>query len=231
MYSMFKPNYFFVTMLLGSIRMASSVNGTSTIFPSYSPTFHNVHPGYWKIDDSSVSVLRCPYSDTSCMGGVNGGDLSCDPMFQGVLCAESISGHYIDWTFRDSMKCDSQTIAIAMIFSLFITILLPIYICCFVGVKRNLKNDSENKLSEKRSSKRSRSLFRENDGSIDDEDFPTDSTEFRSSKNSKSFLTSADNKSVSSSNSASLTMTEENNQKAMRLLSKFKILIFFMQVY
>jgi hypothetical protein len=187
--------------------------------------YSNLQSGYWKIADAGTSPIKCPYDTNSCHGGETGGDSSCDHLFEGFLCAESVDGNYIDWTFRDSMSCDTKMVAMSIILSLLLALVLPLYICCCIGVVKAKKADSSKSLElvtlKNSKSPRvlsSRSLFSENDYSPDrDRDAPMDFVDFSGLSKPSDQITV-------------LAVTDEHNNRVLNFLVKLKILIFAVQV-
>jgi hypothetical protein len=106
-----------------------------------------VEPGYWKIDNTTTSTLKCPYSEHSCHGGFLSGNNLCDKKFIGFLCAESISNYYINWIFRDSLPCNNYyTKLLPFLLAFPVGFILPFFIFFKSGRNYcNNKNEEEKK--------------------------------------------------------------------------------------
>eukprot|EP01046_Picozoa_sp_COSAG06_P009822 COSAG06_NODE_520_length_14748_cov_4.841423_2_plen_4490_part_00 len=48
-------------------------------------------PGYWRTTDVSTEIMRCPFGERACEGGV---DTQCHKPFGGIACASCIVEHY-----------------------------------------------------------------------------------------------------------------------------------------
>ena len=50
-------------------------------------------PGYWRTSDVSTTLMRCPFGERACAGGV---DTKCVPPFAGIACASCVVAHTLD---------------------------------------------------------------------------------------------------------------------------------------
>ncbi len=113
----------------------------------------------------------------------------------------------------------------SIILSLLLAVVLPLYICCCIGVVKAKKADNNKSLqlvnlknSKSARNPSSRSLFNENDFSPDrDRDAPMDFVDFSGS-------------SQTSDQTTVLAVTDEHNNQVLNFLVKLKILIFSVQV-
>jgi hypothetical protein len=63
--------------------------------------------GHWRLTGADASILRCPYSEQACGGGIGFGDSLCEDGFEGLLCGKPIASHYIDWVHQNSLTCSN----------------------------------------------------------------------------------------------------------------------------
>lgn len=98
----------------------------------------SVPEGHWRLSISDDFFLRCPYGQTSCVGGDRSGDFLCSETFSGLLCGAPEKYHYIDWVSRDSFQCDDTLVLSSFIIPVMVILLTLIFICRNVGLREGV---------------------------------------------------------------------------------------------
>lgn len=66
--------------------------------------------GYWRISESSQSILECPLDSVSCIGGSLYGDGLCGEGYSEVLCAVCEDGYTLKSSSQTCEECSSEQV-------------------------------------------------------------------------------------------------------------------------
>lgn len=121
-------------LIIATLFMLQQVDGGNVSVPE----------GHWRISAAGESFLRCPYGTTSCVGGSSAGDFLCSDGFAGLLCADPVQDHYIEWTAQDAHFCDDVTTLGSFAIPVLVLLSMLIFICRNVGLREGARKQRYN---------------------------------------------------------------------------------------
>jgi hypothetical protein len=94
---------------------------------------YEVPVGHWRVAESTNATFRCPYGESSCIGGDASGDFLCSENFSGLLCSTAVKTYHLDWVFQDSRKCTENVVVSAIFLPLLCIGFIALFSCCKIG--------------------------------------------------------------------------------------------------